>query len=92
MQNNSKELYSAYCDLMQKAADINYAAAVLGWDQEVYMPPKGVTYRARQLATLTSQAHAMLTSENFGKLLQELSGKEGLSDTEQSNIRLSLED
>ena len=92
MQTNTKELYSDYCELMQKAADINYSSAVLGWDQEVYMPPKGAAYRARQLATLASQAHEMLTSEKFGKLLQELSNKEGLSDTEQSNIRLSLED
>ena len=92
MQNNTKELYVAYCELMQKAADLNYASAVLGWDQEVYMPPKGAEYRARQLATLASQAHEMLTSEAFGLLLHNLAGKEGLSDTEQRNVELSLED
>jgi len=24
---------------MQRIADVNYAAATLGWDQETYMPP-----------------------------------------------------
>jgi len=92
MINNTNQLYTAYTSIMQKAADINYAAAVLGWDQEVYMPPKGAEYRGRQLATLASQAHELLTNEQFGKLLQELSAQEGLNDTEQNNVRLSLED
>lgn len=77
---------------MQKAADLNNAAAVLGWDQEVYMPPKGAALRGRQLATLAAAAHELLTSEGFGKLLNELSETDGLSDLETANVRLSLED
>lgn len=84
--------YTEYTKIMQKAADLNYAAAVLGWDQEIYMPPKGAEHRGRQLATLAGQAHELLTSEQFGKLLHELSAAEGLDDTEQSNVRLSLQD
>ena len=89
---NSKELYAAYVELMQKAADINYASAVLGWDQETYMPPKGADARGRQLATLASQAHELLTSDKMEQLLKELSAKDDLYDTEKSNVRLSLED
>ena len=92
MENNSKQLYTAYCDLMQKAADINYASAVLGWDQEVYMPPKGADARGRQLSTLAGQAHEVLTSDKLEQLLKELSISEDLTDTEMSNVRLSLED
>ncbi len=92
MGNSSKELYSAYCELMQKAADINYASAVLGWDQETYMPPKGAEARGRQLSTLAGQAHEILTSDKLEQLLKELSTKEDLNDTEKSNVRLSLED
>ena len=90
--NNINPLYTQYTNLLQKAADINYAAAVLGWDQEVYMPPKGAEFRGRQLATLASQAHEMLTSDAYGNLLNELSKLEGLTDSEKSNVRLSLED
>jgi carboxypeptidase Taq len=84
--------YARYQEITQKAADLNYAAAVLGWDQETYMPPKGYAARGRQLATLATQAHALLTSREYGDLLQELHGSTGLTDLQAANVRLSLED
>ncbi|HXS37553.1 MAG TPA: carboxypeptidase M32 [Flavipsychrobacter sp.] len=92
MQKDSQELYKAYQDITQKAADLQYAAAVLGWDQEVYMPSKGFPYRGRQLATLATQAHELLTSESYGAILNELAARENLNDTQQNNVRLSMED
>ncbi len=89
--NNSNNLYDKYLNITQKAADLQYAAAVLGWDQEVYMPPKGEQFRGRQLATLSTQAHEMVTNDEYGHLLNELSGA-SLDDTQAANIRLSLED
>ncbi len=84
--------YTAYTTLLQKAADLNYASAVLSWDQEIYMPAKGAAIRGRQLATLASQAHEILTSNELGNLLAELANCNGLNDTEKANVRLSLED
>lgn len=89
---SSKELYFRYKDITQKAADINAAAAVLGWDQETYMPKKGFDMRGRQMATLASQAHEMMTSDSYGTLLLELVTKNDLDDREKDNVRLSLED
>lgn len=89
---NANQLYTTYTTIMQKAADINYAAAVLGWDQETYMPPKGAEARGRQLATLASVAHELLTNDAFGKLLQDLLQQEGLNEEELCNVRLSMED
>lgn len=89
---NSQELYTAYQEIVQKAADIQYAAAVLEWDQEVYMPSKGFSYRGRQLATLATQAHELITSERYGNLLQQLSEATDLTDVQQNNVRLSKED
>lgn len=66
IQKSSADLYAAYKETTQKAADLNNASAVLGWDQEVYMPAKGFEVRGRQLATLASLAHEMLTSEAYG--------------------------
>lgn len=43
--NNPKELYHQYKEIAQRAADFSHAAAVLEWDQEVYMPPKGFAFR-----------------------------------------------
>lgn len=88
----SSELYNTYKDTLQKAADLQYASAVLGWDQEVYMPAKGFPYRGRQLATLASLAHEMVTSEEYGAVLQELASRNDLADDEQHNVRLSYED
>ncbi len=92
MAQNTKELYQQYKEITQKAADFNNAAAVLGWDQEVYMPKKGFPYRGRQLATLASQAHELVTSSSYESLLRELSSWSDLEETEQDNVRLSLED
>ncbi len=92
IQKSSADLYAAYKETTQKAADLNNASAVLGWDQEVYMPAKGFEVRGRQLATLASLAHEMLTSEQYGNLLEELAGRGDLADDEKRNVALSLED
>lgn len=88
----SKELYAAYQDTLQKSADLQYASAVLQWDQEVYMPQKGFPYRGRQLATMAAMAHEMITSDSYGNILHELAHRGDLTDVEQQNVRLSLED
>lgn len=92
IRKSTTDLYAAYKEIVQKAADLNNASAVLGWDQEVYMPAKGFEMRGRQLATLASLAHEMLTSEQYGNLLQELAGRGDVADDEKRNIALSLED
>ncbi|RYZ20722.1 MAG: carboxypeptidase M32, partial [Chitinophagaceae bacterium] len=45
--------YAEYVRRMQRIADIRYASAVLQWDQETYLPPKGAEHRGRQLSTLS---------------------------------------
>ena len=84
--------YQEYLDLTQKAADLNNASAVLGWDQETYMPPKSAGFRARQLSTLASLAHETVTSEHYGNLLQDLLSANDLNSDELRNIQLSFED
>jgi len=52
--------------------DLEAAANVLEWDQMTYMPPGGTAARAEQLATLRKMAHALLVSDEIGRLLEEL--------------------
>lgn len=52
--------------------DLNAAGMVLNWDQLTYMPPGGVEARARQLSTLGRLAQEWFTSEEVGKLLEDL--------------------
>jgi carboxypeptidase Taq len=84
--------YKEYISILQKAANLNYASAVLQWDQEVYMPPKGATHRARQLATLAAQAHELLTGAHLGQLLNKLASATDLTENEKANIQRSSED
>lgn len=85
-------LYDQYKTKMQQIADIRYASAVLQWDQETYMPPKGAAGRGRQIATLSELAHQQFTSEHTGDLLSELLEKDNLHSSEKRNVDLSFED
>lgn len=89
---DSKNLYGQYQQTLQKIADIRYASAVLQWDQETYIPPKGGDRRGTQIATLSEIAHERFTAENFGNLLQELLSAGNLSDKERRNVELSWYD
>ena len=89
---NSAALYNEYKTKMQKIADVKYASAVLQWDQETYLPPKGNDIRGRQIATLTELAHQQFTNKDLGSLLNELAAKDDLEDKEKRNIVLTLED
>jgi len=84
--------YEEYKDITQKAADIQFASAVLGWDQEVYMPSKGFAYRGRQMATLATQAHEIVTSDSYANMLRELGNVNDLTQEQKDNVRLGLED
>ncbi|PWB55695.1 MAG: carboxypeptidase [Anaerolineales bacterium] len=52
--------------------DLMHAAALLSWDQQTYMPPGGTENRGQQLATLQQIAHKKSTSEEVGRLLDDL--------------------
>jgi carboxypeptidase Taq len=88
----SQDLYSIYTDRIQKIADAKYSAALLQWDQETYLPPKGAAFRSRQLATLAEIAHEWSVDPALGELLQELHGRGDLHEDQQRNVALSLED
>lgn len=41
----TKDAYREYTSKMQQIADVRNAIAVLGWDQETYLPDKGAAFR-----------------------------------------------
>lgn len=61
--------YEQLAPLLAEIQNLQYAAAVLGWDQRVCMPPRGAEARARQLATLAKLAHERLVSPQLRDLL-----------------------
>lgn len=68
--------------------DLSYAAAVLGWDQQVNMPPMGAEGRGNQLAALHRLIHLKLTSPELGELLEDLMAETGDLDPESDDARL----
>jgi carboxypeptidase Taq len=77
---------------MRRLADLRSALALMQWDQETYLPPKGAGFRAQQVATLAELAHELATSEKLGSLLESLQQAGGLSESERKNISLNQED
>jgi carboxypeptidase Taq len=54
---------------LSRIIDLKMAASVLQWDEEVYMPERGLTARSEQIATLSSFAHELLTSNETERIL-----------------------
>ncbi|WP_254766554.1 carboxypeptidase M32 [Salinilacihabitans rarus] len=61
---------------VERIANVQNAAGVLRWDQEVVMPEGGTPARAKQLSTLSSVGHELLTADETGELLDELEGED----------------
>lgn len=85
-------LYEEYKQRMRRIADLRYANAVLQWDQETYLPRKGAGFRTQQIATLSEAAHELFVDEKLGQLLEKLLDEAHLSESQASNVNLSLED
>jgi carboxypeptidase Taq len=68
--------------------DLNRASALLGWDQQTMMPPKGTDGRADQLSTIDRFSHELFVSDEMGKLLDDLAPHEAELDPESIDAAL----
>ena len=84
--------YDKYKNHLRKIADVNFASAVLSWDQETYMPVKGSAFRSQQLSTLAGIAHDLHISKEFGEVLNILGNDVSLNDIQARNVSYSLKD
>ena len=74
--------------LLAEVADLNNTQALLGWDQQTYMPPGGAEARGNQLATLGKIAHQKFTSDEIGQLLGDLEKEYAGADPDSDELRL----
>jgi carboxypeptidase Taq len=80
----TEPLISSYKKLLEKTKNIvtlSSAAAILHWDMETMMPPRGIKLRSLQLAMLSRIGHKMSTDPEIGRLL-----KETIKNPEYSNL------
>jgi carboxypeptidase Taq len=62
----------AYAELIRRTQEahlLESTAGLLGWDQEVLMPPRGIEHRSRQIALLARLGHQAATDPHIGELL-----------------------
>ncbi|MBN2046482.1 MAG: carboxypeptidase M32 [Anaerolineaceae bacterium] len=67
-----KEKFDALMKVYDKATNLRGASALLGWDQQANMPPGGAKARGKQMSTISQIIHELATSDEVGKLLEEL--------------------
>lgn len=84
MENKLNQLKT----ILNEVADLNAAGALLGWDQQTYMPSGAAEGRGNQLATLGQIAHIKFTSDEVGRLLDELEPQAGQLDPDSDDARL----
>lgn len=71
----------------RELALIHSSAAVLGWDQETYLPPAAARHRAQQLSWMSSRAHEMATSDEWKKALESAENELGSQDANLRELR-----
>ena len=83
---DSLSLYAQLLDRLGEVVDIRHALALLQWDQEVLMPPKGAHARGLQLATLSGLEHRLFTGSETRGLVDALRGRTGDLSPEQAAL------
>ena len=84
--SDAPDAYDALLDRVRRWNTLGSAAGVLGWDQQVMMPEGGTPARSKQLSTISSIRHDMLTDEETGALLGELADAD-LTDEQAAVVR-----
>ncbi len=74
--------------LLHEVVDLRFAGALAGWDQQTFMPKGGAEARGYMLATLASIEHQKFTSEEMGRLLEDLQPYAGQLDPDSDDARL----
>ena len=72
--------------LLGEVSDLNKTISVLGWDQQVNMPPGGSEGRGQQLATLGKIAQEKFTSDEIGTLLDDLQSEYAGVDSDDADM------
>ncbi|MDP6378411.1 MAG: carboxypeptidase M32 [Candidatus Thalassarchaeaceae archaeon] len=82
------EAYDALMERMRELDVLGQISGLLGWDQEVMMPPKAAALRAEQLAWLSKEGHTRMTDPKVGELLTTAEEEVGDDEVQQGNLRI----
>ncbi|MAU85797.1 MAG: carboxypeptidase [Euryarchaeota archaeon] len=89
--SNGMDAYDELLGILKDIDMMDQVRSLLGWDQEVLMPPKAAELRGEQIAWISGESHKRKTSPRVGELLDELEERVDLGDIESANVRLARE-
>jgi carboxypeptidase Taq len=84
------KVYADFLELAKEIRTLNQVEHILGWDQNVMMPPGAIKAREPQMTLMSTITHQKLTSDTLGGLLAELrkpAVQEVLSPEQRANVR-----
>jgi len=73
---------------MREVLDLDAVVALLGWDEETYLPPEARADRGRQVALLEGLRHQLLLAPRFERLLDEAEAQQGIDGERAAIVRL----
>ena len=82
------EAYSELMSRMKEIETVGQIQGLLGWDQEVMMPPKAAPLRAEQLAWLSTTSHSMMVDDKMGEVLAAAEAEGSDDEVAAGNLRL----
>lgn len=85
---NLSKAYKEFEKLMEKIKIFEGISGKLLWDQQTYMPKKGVYILSKENELIESYIHEIITSPRTGRLIEKLeSNIENLDDYQRANVR-----
>jgi carboxypeptidase Taq len=75
-------------ELAGELEDLGHISAVLGWDQQINMPPGGLEERGSQLAAIGRIMHEKITSDEVQQLIEDLAKEVGDLEAETDEARM----
>lgn len=75
MSTLNTDLQNSYESILTKYKELKIlqsSSAILDWDMETKMPPKGIELRSQQLAALELASHKILTNPQNGRVLDSI--------------------
>jgi carboxypeptidase Taq len=85
--------YSAFEERMHELIDLGGVAGIIGWDQQVMLPPKGAETRAYQSTALASLLHQRVVDPAFGEAIEAAEAESAsLDDAQRASLREARRD
>ena len=83
------EQYKKLQDKFRLISQFSSAMAIVSWDTQTHMPPKGLMQRSEQLAVMSKLNHQMSTDSDINSLLTSLEEKQdSLDDIQKREVEL----